>query len=419
MNCQNWADFEVLFEILSSLPNKPTLPISISTLPFLSYKEIEFAHIIFTHERLEKVLRSLIKIKGLNSLSLSLLCHQMRSNELSQLFCDYLPLFANLKQFEVFFYQQEEFSLKNFEEIGLGLKSLHNLENLTLIFSGKCLVFTPESLYMVFADLPKTLDNLCIKFISKDQISAETLLTLSEIINSKYLKGFELYVEREVIEIYEYKADFLKSLKCSWDCKEETDFAKDYLSFFQSIAKKFQESEKFQFQCKFPRRNLRSVVFLKELKDSISLLGSLTFLRIQVNSRKLILCILEAIYREKNFKNLLSLELVESPYEYFPNELAFGDSELRLLLPLADQLVNLKILQIRFGKLDEKISIKFKYLTTFCIDVYNFFLNFKKFIKEKRRRLVFIAWIMNNKIRKAGGIFKRKQVMEEILTLFL
>ena len=420
--CSSWIDFQPYSDLLSSLPNELALPVPIPTLYILSFKEIELSYMDMTHERLEKVFRFLIKIKGLRSLRLSFFEHRMKSNELSQLFYYYLPLLVNLRNLEVNFVQKEEFSLKNLEEIGWGLKSLLNLEKLTLFFVGECLIFTSECIYKLFADLPISLKSLCLKFLSKDQVSFESLVALCRIINTKKLKNLELCVATGLFEVYsafasEYKGDSLKSFKATLNYEEKTLLSYKNMEVFESFFLKFQGLEKFVFSSIFPI-NLLHFRLHNQLTLSMSLMQNLKFLRVEVGSRNMFICIFNAIGSGKCFNNLLSLELVENPFDFANASQVFCDYLFKFLLPLANQLVTLKILHLRYGKFDELISFHFKYLTTFEIDTHYFFTTFQKFINERRRPLVLTAWVLRNKLNKVGGIFKRKLVLEEILSLF-
>jgi len=421
--CSSWKDFEPFEYILTSLPNELALPFPIPTLTLLSFKEIRLTYMKLTAETLENVLRSLPKIKGLFSLHLSLICYEITPNELSRLFCIYLPLFVNLRQLKWNFSTIAHFSGRNFEEIGLGLKFLNNLDNLVLLFSGRFLIFKPESFYKLFADFPKSVNSLSLKFLYQHQVSYDSLLALCEIIINTNLKNIELYVEKGLIEIYRafgfhYKEGSLKSFQASSSIYDKICLSEENLDVFETFFKKFQGLEKFHFFCIFPS-DLNQIKLYEELKYSLSLLQNLKFLRLEV-SRNYIFVVLEAINKEKCFRNLLSLEIIENPVEW-NNQMVLDQQHIKLLFPLAKQLVSLNLrIEAKFERFNEAILAQFKYLTTFSLDESNFhFPTVLEFINQHRKPLVFVAWVLKNKLRKAGGIFIRNQVLEEILKLFI
>ena len=414
--CSSWIEFEPLAYILSRLPSGQNLPPP-PTLHFLLLKEIELSFMDFTYERLEIVFQTLLKIEGLLIFRLSFFEHKMTFDEISEIFLKYLPFFENLMNFEVNLCQMKEKSLKSFEKMGLGIQSLKKLEKLTFFFED--ITLDPAEFQLLFSYLPKKLDFLRLKFLSGTNVPYETLLVLARIANSSHFSKLEIFMRNQLIDVYhafatEYKGNSLKSFCSVSNDEDKIDLNGYNLDIFQGFCHKLESLENFGFFGIFPLHQIPKVFEL--LVDKLSILHNLKVLQIYVNNKHFIKLILKAIYEGK-FRNLLCLEIRELN-EYIINESSFGDKELKLLLPIATQLVELQIFT-KFGKMNEEISTEFKYLTKFNINSDYFFKYFIEFISQRRVPLLLMAWTLKNNIKKFGGTFKRDFVLEEILNLYI
>jgi len=215
---------------------------------------------------------------------------------------------VNLRQLKLkLFSTIAAFSIRNFEEIGLGLKFLNNLDNLELLFFGK-FIFNTESFYKLFADFPKSINSLSIQFLTKNQVSYNSLSALCQIINNTNLKSIELYVEKGLIQIYRafgshYKKGSLKSFQASSSYYyEEICLSEEKLDDFETFFNKFQELEKFHFSYRFPfPSQLGEIMLHAELKNRLTLLRNLKILRLEV-TRNFIFVVLEEINNKKMFQ---------------------------------------------------------------------------------------------------------------------
>ena len=248
-------------------------------------------------------------------------------------------------------------SLESFEKMGLGLQSLKNLERLTFFFED--ITLDPAGFHLLFCHLPKKLDFLRLKFLSGAYVPSETLVVLARIANSSHFSKLEIFMRNRLIDVYhafakEYKGNSLKSFGASND-EEEIDINSENLDIIQDFCHKFENLDNFSFYGVFRLSELFSRP-LEELVDKLSLLHNLKVLNIYVNSKHLISLILKAINQGK-FKNLQCLEIRELNESYSFNRVTFGENELKLLLPIAKQLIKLQILT-EFGKMNEDIFLE-------------------------------------------------------------
>lgn len=413
--CSSWTEFEPLAHILSSLPSGQNFPLPPPTLHFLAVKEVELSFMDFTYERLEMVFQTLSKIEGLLIFRLSFFQHKMTFDEISEIFHKYLPFFENLKIFEVNLCQMFKISLNSFEKMGLGLQSLKNLERITFFFED--ITLDPAGFQLLLSHLPKKLDFLRFKFLSGSIVPYETLKVLARISSSSHFTKLDIFMRNQLIDVYrafaeEYTGNSLKLFGASND-EEEIDLNSENLDIIQNFCHKLENLENFSFYGVFFRKHH----YYEILVENLSLLHNLKVLNIYVNDKLFIHLILKAINKGK-FQNIRCLEFRELEYGRELNRSFFGDYELKLLLPLANQLVELNILT-DFWKINEKIVTEFKFLTKLNIYSDSIFKYFNNSVNQERFPLLLMAWNLKNKITKIGGIFKRDDVLEEILNFYI
>ena len=410
-----WEEFEPLVFLLNNLPEKQAIDydnLPAPTLFCINLTHIEISYMDLDADRLRKILSSLTKINELVSLKISFFFHCLRADEMSQLFLEFIPqLSPFLNEFQVSFSQNEFFSLKNFEEIGETIGSLKNLQNLELFFEG-ILFFDEVAIVALFSKLPSKMISLTVKFLSSSQIKSPGLQTLAHILNKSPIKNLTIYIKNNenpdmsVIPDFAavYQPSSLESLSLKTSKTSQKIFITD-IEPFEVFFKRLSGLNALYLKLDFPLYPVmqEKIVYVAE---KLNFLRNLTILHLQSSSGSFLFGCMPFL---ENFSKLISLELIEKPQDP-SNAHIFLEKNILQLYSLKKQLVHLKLIGFSVGN-NKFFEEEFKFLTEVNSQI-GFSLASAQ--ARRRKRKVFIAWILKEKLRKSK-VIKRYEILDEML----
>lgn len=415
----NWKSFEPLLFLLNLLPpslsiDEYKLKVFSPLLNYLALDSMEISYMDLDYQRLEQILMSLLRLPQLKRLRLSFFDHKLSCDEITESLMTYLSKLINLEDIELSFQQNEEFTSKNYSELGAILTSMKELKKIYLFFEGPGFKFLDNEINQILGLCNRKLDHLSLNFLSETLLSQNAIKHLIAYLNNAKIEKFSISIS--YFPAYrDFRINFGNSFNGNKFLKainlnEKYDHSAP-MEVWEKLFKTLTNIEELTISIViFPNFSQKESDFLDLLKSFKSL--PLKKLRLRTNSPLLPLLYLENIDENMRLNNL---HLINRPKKL--NESLMKQSNLQNLIFLKDILISLKIDGFLYGDLKKDFMKNFKYLTKLKTDA----VGFEELCdnSRKRSRILLIAYNIKQTIGKKSGIYKRNKVWDEILNNFI